>query len=358
MGDQGGDGSPQPKAARARPPTIKDVAERAGVSKSLVSRVLRGAEAVSAQRRAAVMAAADELGYRPNAVARSLVQQRSFQVGVVVSDLHNLFFAEVIDGIDGAAAERGYRTLLATGNRVADAEAQALEMLLELRMDGVILLGPRLLGAAIAGAARSVPVAVVGAPARVPGVDVVVNDDVRGAELAVEHLAGLGHRRIGMVDGGQGAGAVERRTGYEAAMRRLGLGDQVRVAPGDFTEEGGYRGARQLLTADAPPTAIFASNDLAAVGALEAIEEAGFRVPRDVSLVGYDNTALASLRHVSLTTVHQPRREIGQMAMRAVLRRIDGPSSRARRVVLEPKLVARQTTGPPRDLRGPARAPR
>ena len=130
-------------------------------------------------------------------------------------------------------------------------------------------------------------------------------------------------------------------------MGRLGLGELIQVASGDYTEEGGYSGAQRLLRLDPPPTAIFASNDLAAVGALNAVEEAGLAVPRDVSLVGYDNTALASLRHVSLTTVHQPRRQIGQMAMRALLRRIGRTGSRARRVVLEPRLVARDTTGPP-----------
>lgn len=345
--EAGRSGARPASAARSRLPTIKDVAERAGVSKSLVSRVMRGGGAVSQRRRAAVAAAAEDLGYRPNAVARSLVQQRSFHVGVVVSDLHNLFFAEVIDGVDDLAAERGYRSLITTGHRVPDAEAQALEMLLELRVDGVILLAPRLGTPAIATAGRSVPVAIVGASLRVPGVDIVVNDDSLGASLAVEHLASLGHRRIGMVDGGSGAGAVERLAGYEAAMQRLGLGDQTIVAPGDFTEEGGHRGARSLLARDPPPTAIFAANDLAAVGALNAIEEAGFAVPRDISLIGYDNTALSSLRHVSLTTVHQPRREIGRMAMQALLSRIEGTTWRARRVVLAPLLVPRDTTGPP-----------
>lgn len=333
--------------ARSRPPTIKDVAERAQVSKSLVSRVMRGADAVSDRRREAVWAAAEALGYRPNAAARSLVQRRSYHVGVMVSDLHNPFFAEVIDGVDEVAAERGYRTLIATGNRVREAEAQALETLLELRMDGVILLAPRLPGAVIARAAGSVPVAMVGAVARVPGVDVVATDDVRGAELAVEHLVGLGHRRIAMVDGGAGAGAAARRRGYQAAMRRCGLAALACVAPGDYTEEGGYEGARALLGHDPRPTAILASNDLAALGALDAIEEAGLAVPDDVSLVGYDNTALAALRHVSLSTVHQPRRQIGQMAMRALLRRFEGAATRARRVVLEPRLVARDTSGPP-----------
>lgn len=333
--------------SRPTPPTIKDVAERAGVSKSVVSRVMRGAGTVSRESRQAVVAAAAELGYRPNAAARSLVQRRSYTVGVLVSDLHNPFFAEIIDGIDAAASDRGYRMLITTGHRDPAAEAGALETLLELRTDGVLLLAPRLPARIVARTGEALPVALVGSSLRVPRVDVVVNDDVRGAALAVEHLNELGHRRIAMIDGGAGAGAAERRLGYERAMRRLGLGGVIQVAAGDYTEEGGFGGARRLLELDPRPTAIFAANDLAAVGALSAIEAAGLRAPEDVSLIGYDNTALASLRHIALSTIHQPRRQIGELAMRALLGRIERTRTRARHLVLEPHLVARKTTGPP-----------
>jgi DNA-binding LacI/PurR family transcriptional regulator len=337
-------GGPHP----ARPPTIVDVAERAGVSKSVVSRVMRGERAVSAASREAVLAAAESLGYRPNAVARSLVQRRTFNVGVMISDLHNIFFAEVLDGLGVAAAAGGYRVLITTGNRDRDAEAQALEQLLQLRADGIVLAGARLAPEVVAAAARSVPVAVVGSNFPLAEVDVVVNDDVRGGELAVEHLAGLGHVCIAMIDGGEGAGAGDRRAGYESAMLRLGLGGHLRVEPGDFTEAGGREGIRRLLGSGSRPTAVFASNDLAAVGALNAVEEAGYEVPRDVSLVGYDNTALAALRHISLTTINQPRRRIGELAMAALLRRIAHPRARASRQVLPPELVVRATTAPPR----------
>jgi DNA-binding LacI/PurR family transcriptional regulator len=139
-------------------------------------------------------------------------------------------------------------------------------------------------------------------------------------------------------------------------MTRLGLAGQIRIAPGDFTEEGGYAGARKLLAAN-PPTAVFASNDLAALGALTAIEEAGLKVPDEMSLVGYDNTSLAALRQISLTTIDQPRREIGAMAMKALLRRIENPKARARRVVLPAQLVVRRTTGAPApDLKNEGRA--
>lgn len=332
-----------------RAPTILDLARRAGVSKSVVSRAMRGEASVSAASRSAVLNAAEELGYRANAVARSLVQRRTYNVGVMVSDLHNIFFAEVLDGLYAAAAELGYRALLTTGNRDPVAEQRAIEQLLELRADALVIAGARVGPAVLRAAADAVPVAVVGSVLRARAVDVVVDDDEAGAAMAVEHLARLGHEHIAYIDGGRGAGAAERRKGYERAMVRHGLGRHVVVEPGDFTEIGGYEGARRLVARRRRPTAIFASNDLAAVGALDAINEAGLDVPKDVSLIGYDNTALAALRHISLTTVHQPRDQIGEMAMRAVIRRIEDPMAPARRHVLAPKLVVRATTArPPR----------
>ena len=222
-----------------------------------------------------------------------------------------------------------------------------MEQLLELRADALVLAAHRVGAAALRTAAETVPVAVIGSVLRLRNVDVVVDDDVAGAAMAVGHLAGLGHEHIAHIDGGKGAGSAERRAGYERAMARHGLRSRIVVEPGDFTEIGGYEGARRLLARRRRPTAIFASNDLAAVGALDAINEAGFAVPRDVSLMGYDNTALAALRHISLTTIHQPRDQIGEMAMRAVIRRIEHPGAAARRHVLAPKLVVRDTTARP-----------
>ena len=342
-----------PADAANRPPTIIDVAAYAGVSKSVVSRVLRADPAVSPARREAVLVAVDALRYRPNAVARSLVQRRTFNVGVIVSDLHNLFFAEILDGIASAAAAAGYKVLITSGNLDATVESVALETLLQLRTDGIILAGSRLSAAAIRAASRSVPIALVTSGMRAPGVDTIATDDVKGAWLAVEHLVNLGHSRIAMVDGGAGAGSEERRRGYGAAMHRFGLGRHILVAPGDFTEDGGRHGTQSLLAGQpwtrtkTRPTAICAANDMAAIGALNAIAEAGLEVPRDVSVVGYDNTALAALRHVSLTTVHQPRFQIGEMAMTALLRRLQRPAARSRHDLLEPSLVIRQTTAPP-----------
>lgn len=327
------------------------------MSKSLVSLVMRGSPQVSDERRRAVLRAADALGYRPNAVARSLVRKRSAMIGVILSDLHNPFFAEVVDGIEEEALAADYHALFSTGGRRADGESVAIEKLLQLRTDGLILASIVLPAREILAAAATAPVVLVARPSRWREVDSVTNDDRAGAKLAVEHLVALGHRSIAHIDGGRGAGAASRRTGYLEAMRRHGLAGSSTVAGGDYTEEGGARGVAALLRGNVP-TAIFVANDLAAVGALQALAEHGLRVPDDVSLVGYDNTALAALGHINLTTVDQPRRDMGATAVRLLLERLDEGRSRARHLVVAPNLVVRGTTGPPPGSRSGGRAGR
>jgi DNA-binding LacI/PurR family transcriptional regulator len=339
----GGDG----RGSRRRHPTIVDVAERAGVSKSLVSLVLRDAPNVSDEKRAAVTKAADEIGYRPNAVARSLVRRRSYLIGVMVSDLHNPYFTEVIDGIQEAARGSGYHALFNTGGRAAAEEDEALDTLLQLRTDGIVMAGPVLSSRRIAAVAASVPVVVVARHSRSPAHDSITNDDRMGARIAVDHLVSLGHRRIAHVDGGRGAGAAQRRAGFLDAMDRHGLRSSARIVTGAFTEEGGRDGVTTLLGDRRGVTAVLVGNDLAAVGALDAFDEHGLRVPADMSLVGYDNIALAGLGHIDLTTIDQPRRDMGVTAVRLLLERHDEDRRSARHLVVPPSLVVRGSTGPP-----------
>jgi DNA-binding LacI/PurR family transcriptional regulator len=324
-------------------PTIRNVAERAGVSKSLVSLVMRGSPHVSERRRQAVLQAARELGYRPNAVARSLVEGRTRLIGAIVADLHNPFFAEFLDGLQESLHGAGLRMLVGSGRWDPLFEAEAVEAFLEMRVDGLVLLS--VVPESLKEAAASVPVVMVG-ERDVHGVDIVVDDDELGASLAVDHLVELGHRRIAHIEGARSTTAHYRRAGYEKAMHRHGLAAEIVVEPGDFTEDGGYRAARALLRRDPRPTAIFAPNDLVATGALSAADEQGMRVPADLSIVGYDNTHLAAIRHISLTSVDQPRRDMGRVAAELLTARIGDPSRHARQNLVVPHLVVRSTTGP------------
>jgi DNA-binding LacI/PurR family transcriptional regulator len=329
-------------------PTILDVARRAGVSKSLVSMVTRGEAGVSEEKRAAILLAIDELDYRPNAMARGLVQRQTRILGVMVSDLQNPFFAAVVSGIQARAEERGFRVLITTGDRTPSVEESAIENLLELRVDGLILASPRVDDEVITHATRSVPVVVLNRDTSDDNSDSVTNDNIAGAHLAVEHFVSFGHRRIAFIEGGVGAGARARHIGYLRAMCEFGLDDEIVTFEGRHTEEGGYQGAMELLKMKALPTAVFASNDLCAIGAMNAFEDAGLSIPEDVSLVGYDNNRLAALRHISLTTIDQPGDDMGRSAVERLVQRIDDDRTDPRHDVVAPSLVVRSTTGPPR----------
>jgi DNA-binding LacI/PurR family transcriptional regulator len=334
------------KTGRTDKPTIEDVASLAGVSRALVSLAMRGSTRVSAESRRKVLAASAELGYRPNLMARNLASRRTRIVGLLLNDLRNPFYAEVAEGIEQLASERGYRIVIGAGSTPRRTEAHALESFLELRADGIILAGPRLPASSIIAAASESPIVVVGRRLRTREVDTIVNDDRLGAKLVVRHLVELGHRRIAHIDGGNGAGAAARRAGYTEAMRDAGLTHHIRVLRGDFTDIAGLRAADRFIQTGDIPTAIFAGNDFAAAGVLDRLEDAGLRVPEDVSLVGYDNTFLAALHHMSLTTVDQPREAMGRLAMSTLLERIETGRVHPVHHLVPPSLVVRRTSGP------------
>ncbi|MFB6440366.1 LacI family DNA-binding transcriptional regulator [Streptomyces sp. NPDC056411] len=340
--------------SQERPPTIRGVAERAGVSKSLVSLVLQGSPRVSEAKRRAVLDAIDELGYRPNAAARSLVARRTHTVGVLLNDMRNPWFVEVLDGLNSPLQAHGLRMLMADGRLDRRAGQDFARTFQELRVDGIVVVGTLPDPDGLAEVAERLPTVIAGNhEPRLPHVDIVANDDERGARLATEHLITLGHRRLAHI-AGQGVVGALRRRGFEAAVRDHGWEDTAVVANGDGTEEGGYRAAVRLLNparGAERPTAVFAFNDISAIGVLSAAQELGLDVPADLSLVGYDNTYLARIRHLWLNSVNNASHEVGRRAARCLLDRMDRPTAPADRQLVAPELEIRGSTAPPRPAR-------
>jgi DNA-binding LacI/PurR family transcriptional regulator len=323
---------------------MADVASRAGVSRALVSIVFRGVPGASASTRERVMRAAEELDYRPDVRARLLGSNRSRTVGVVFGLRHE-FHAEVVEALYRAGDASGYDLALGATSPSRN-ERRAVQSLLDYRCEALVLVGPGLSRVAIEELAGRLPVVVVARSLQSTSVDVVRTDDALGARLAVEHLAALGHEAIAHVDGDRAPGTAERRRGYRHAMRELGLAAHARLVAGGLTEERGERAAVALLD-DAPPTAVAAFNDHCAVGLVAAVRERGVRVPHDLSVVGYDDSHVAGLSTVALTTVAQDADALARAALERAVSRVEDPSRRPSELVIAPRLVVRRTTAPP-----------
>jgi DNA-binding LacI/PurR family transcriptional regulator len=333
-------------SGRAGRPTMRDVAARVGVSQTLVSLVLRNAPGASEQTRERVLRAAAELGYRPDTAAQVLRRTRSRHIGVLFT-MRQPFDIDLVEAIYPAAERHGYHVVLGAIGAGRD-DRQAVEELLAYRSEALILDGTTVKAAQLARVADQMPVVDIGRRVSGDSVDVVRVADERGARLAVDHLAGLGHRRIVHIDGGGQPAAAERRRGYRRAMRRHGFQDDIRVLSGDYTEEAGAAAGRLILSEGQLPTAIFAANDRCAHGLLDTLIRAHVDVPGEVSVVGYDDSEVARLSFINLTTVRQDAAVMAEQAVQAVVERLDHGRSQARDIVLEPSLVVRGTTGPPR----------
>jgi len=332
-------------------PTIVDVAAHAGVSTAAASKVLRNAYGVSPEMKAKVQASMKELGYRPLASARGM-RGRTHTVAVVVADLHNEFSSLLVEGIRRECERQEYRLLVAPAGSGKAAQERMVEDLIDRGMDGIVLISPLGADADLEHVAGNIPVVVLGRHGASSDFDSVAADDFAGANLVVDHLVALGHRRIAYVnhttEGTNDARLPEevRVRGYVDAMIRHGLGDAIDVIQSQWSQEGGEESGRAILSRAERPTAVFAGCDVAAFGVLTTMWNEGIRVPEEVSVAGFDNIFTTSLAPISMTTVDQSGLEMGIEAGRLLLERIGGRME-ARNTLIRPKLLKRRTTSSP-----------
>jgi len=349
---------PPSDKTRLRPPTLVDIARAAGVAPMTASRAINASGYVSEDARDRVLKAARTLNYRPNILARSLKRQRSHVIGIMLPDIANPFSAELVNGIQPVFQKAGYSMFLSTAGRSVDQERAGLHAFVDHRVDGLLIAtrGTQLGDEAIVEITKQgVPVVTVGRPIADSGVDRVTADHWRGAYDVVTHLIALGHKRIGFIGvSPQDGPNLRRYQGYVDALREHGITMREELVvgpaegPGYASEEDGYEGMERLVRLAKRPTAVFARNDYAAMGALRAAQDLGLEVPRDMAVAGFDNLPLARYTTPPLTTVDQPITEQGKRAAEFLIDRIEKRvKDQARRdVTLDCRLIVRESTDP------------
>jgi DNA-binding LacI/PurR family transcriptional regulator len=331
-------------APGARPPTMEDVAARAGVSRALVSIVFRNKPGASEATRRRVREAATELGYAPDQRARLLGRKRSGQLGVAFGLQHG-FHGELVEAMYAPAEHAGYELVL-SGYAPSRSEGRAIDDLLAYRCEAVIVVGPTMRTGDLVALSKQLPTVVL--VRRVPGgaVDVVRTDDIDGARQATQHLIGQGHHWILHIDGGRAPGAAERRRGYRQALAAAGLEPMPSVS-GGLTEMDGARAGQEvalmLRRRRSKPSAVFAFNDQCALGLLQVVRAAGFTVPGNLAVVGYDDSRVARLPWVELTTIAQDIQQLAKKAVDQAIARTQKPADRGE-TIIPPELVVRSTS--------------
>ncbi|KHK99043.1 hypothetical protein LK09_07880 [Microbacterium mangrovi] len=328
-----------------------DVADRAGVSTAAASKVLRGAYGVSDRMRERVQTAMQELGYRPSAVARGL-RGKTYTVGVMLSDIHNPFFGLLTDGIRRGIGSGGYEVLIGPGGSTPRSQQAMINALIDRGMDGLMLIAPVVGGEQLERTGREVSTVVIGRHGLGAAYDTVAGDDRRGSELIVDHLVGLGHRDIlHLTNRHESFDEPEtpeqvRAAGYRDAMRKHGLESRIDVREAAWTDTGGREVARQILQMPERPTAVHAGADVAAFGLMAELWQAQIDIPGQVSVVGYDDSPMASMPPIHLTTINQSGFRMGELASEILLERLEGRNE-PRAELIEPTLVRRGTTAAP-----------
>lgn len=326
--------------------TLNDVARVAGVTAATVSNVLSGRVPVREATRERVLAAVEEVGYRPNMVARSLARGKTYTIALLLPSLANPFFSEVVEEMERVADQHDYQILLALSHGDRRRGTRHLERLASRWVDGFIIIGnaaPTSDAVALAKTGKPVILSVWNADVPGHGLPIVDIDFRSAGELATQHLLDLGHQRIATLL--EMPVQSTRLEGFQSTLSRAGIViSQDYIRPGDSSFESGYREMSALLALSTPPTAVFAGNDAMAMGAMRAIEDAGLRIPADIAVVGVDDIMEAEHTHPPLTTVHIPKRELARIAVDSVLTFIKEGASPSMNTLISPYLVIRQST--------------
>ncbi len=344
-----------------RAPTLNDVAKLAKVSRSLVSLVFQDSPKVSPEKRAAVLKAAAKLGYQPNESARRLKSSVTKTIGVVLTDIHNPYYGEIFYGVENAGSESDYKLLIGNAGFESDDMNQRARIMGARQLDTVKTVRSQMVDGLVCSSLRTQPDDLFAAIGSTPLVlightnaalakryDVVITDEQDAARQIVNHLVDLGHKRITHISGGTDVGPAERSKKFLAEMKKQGLQASAEVIEGSWSQEAGYNGTEEILNGKVLPTAIYAANDLIAMGVLAKLRERKIRVPEDISVIGFDDTTLAKLKIADITSVKEPLFSMGRTAFELLIERIDGAGKpfTPKFLKIKPHLVTRTSTGP------------
>ena len=344
-----------------RAPTLNDVARVAKVSRSLASLVFQDSPKVSQTSRAAVLKAAEKLGYQPNESARRLKTSSTKTVGIVLTDIHNPYSGQSFFGVESSASEFGYKLLIGNSgfekdelnqkpNMIRDRQIETVKTIRSQMVDGLVCSSLRTTAEELRSASRTAPVILIGhtPAALVKEFDVVSTDEDDAAFQIMEHLTELGHKRIGYISGGTDEGPSRRTKAFLAEMKRRNLSSYAHVFEGAWSQEAGYAQTTEILKLKNRPTAIYAANDHIALGVLARLKEEKLNVPEDISVVGYDDSVFAQLKIADLTSVKEPLFNMGRTGFELLISRIenDGKNFKPKLLKIKPTLVVRSSTGP------------
>ncbi len=328
--------------------TIRDVAKKAGVSRACVSKYLNNIPYVSKKTKRKIENAIKVLNYTPNIMARNLTRKKSNVITLIIEDITNPYFPEIVEGIENLADSLGYRILLINlKNKNEKAIDNYLKYILEYRADGILSTSGNISQKYLDSfQTEKYPIVLISVIIPNIDLDYVIIDNYQGAYLMTKYLIGLNHKRIAHITGDLNMqDAKDRFSGYKAALKDAGIKKEY-TEKSDYSEKGGYLAAKKLVSLPKRPTAIFCASDYTAFGAINLINEAGLDVPGDISIAGFGNINFSSLSFVNLTTVDEPRMQLGEIALKILIDKINSKEEKkaTQKIILEPRVIIRGTT--------------